>query len=85
MAMRNIIASIYILSITVLTQTGCDKKSLPVTTPESGGPPEFETTVVLQLVNNADATDTPVAVSTQMSPYTGLYQPDSVKLNPPSR
>ncbi len=63
--MRNVIASIYIFSLTILTQTGCDKKDQPKTPPGSGGIEEFETTVKLQLVDDANPTGTTVAISTR--------------------
>jgi hypothetical protein len=69
-------ASVLIVMITI---NGCNKDVQTVTPALPGN--EFLTTVELQLVNTANAADAPLAISTQISPYTGTYQADSVYSN----
>jgi hypothetical protein len=63
----------------MIAMTGCNKNVQTVTPALPGN--EFLTTVELKLVNAADPTDAPLAISTQISPYTGTYQADSVYSN----
>jgi len=63
----------------MVTMTGCNKDVQTVTPALPGN--EFLTTVELQLVNTANPSDAPLAISTQISPYTGTYQADSVYSN----
>jgi hypothetical protein len=59
-----------------LTLSGCSK-SASTTTPALPGN-EFLTTVQLQLTNTTDPTDVQLCSSTQMSPTSHTYQPDSI-------
>jgi hypothetical protein len=63
----------------MITMTGCNKDVQTVTPSLPGN--EFSTTVELKLVNTANAADTPIAISTQISPFTGIFQGDSVYSN----
>jgi len=65
--------------ISMITITGCNKNVQTVTPALPGN--EFLTTVELQLVNTSNPSDAPLAISTQISPSTGLYQADSVYSN----
>ena len=59
-----------------LSLSGCSK-SASTTTPALPGN-EFLTTVQLQLTNTTDPTDVQLCSSTQMSPTSHTYQPDSI-------
>jgi len=63
----------------MISLTGCNKDVQTVTPALPGN--EFLTTVELQLVNTSNPLDAPLAISTQISPYTGTYQGDSVYSN----
>ena len=65
----------FVLLLLAAAVAGCNKKASTVTPALPGN--EFLTTVQLQLVNKADATDVQLCSWTQMSPTSHSYQPDS--------